>query len=201
MQYLITSLFRHSSISNITYIPNSIKEIRLNAFSGCNIGNLYFSGNADEWASIKFTSNIFGQNDFCSTTYLYFQNKKVENLKFNNILKINQYAFYGVKELKTIEFSDNLIEIGNGAFSLCEDLEFVNFNNCQNLTTINSHCFYRCSNLKEANFADCSNLEIIYNYAFSNCSSLTNVYLYSNSTLILSDVFNACPNCNVIYTV
>ena len=193
--------FQGCSMIETIYIPNSIKEIRTSAFSGCNICNLYFSGNADEWASIKFTSNIFGQNDFYSTTYLYFQNEKVENLKFNNILKINQYAFYGVKGLKTIEFSDNLIEIGKGAFSLCEDLESLNFNNCQNLTTINSYCFYRCSNLKEANFADCSNLEILSNYAFSNCSSLTNVYLYSNSISILSDVFYACPNYSIIYTI
>lgn len=192
--------FQGCSMIDTIYIPSSIKEIRMSAFYGCDIRNCYFSGNADEWASIGFTSNIFGKNE-CSTTYLYFQNEKVENIKFTNISKINQYAFYGIKGLKTIEFSDNLIEIGKGAFSLCDEIEILNFNNCSSLKIIDSYCFYRCYNLKEVNIAYCSNLEMLGNYAFSNCLNLGNVFLYDDSIKILSNTFYACPNYNIIYTI
>lgn len=186
--------FQNCSMLTDISIPNSVSVIEMNAFSGCNLSNFYYKGNADEWASINFANAIFTKSDTISTTTLYFNETKVETLEFNNIKTINKYAFYGVKDLKTIKFNEELESIKEGAFSLCSELVSIDFTNCENLKSIETYCFYRCSNLDNINMSYCINLTSLSTYVFSNCKNLTTITIPNSITQIQGCAFYNCSN-------
>ena len=48
----------------------------------------------------------------------------VEEVVFPNTMReIGRYIFYGCRNLKKLEFSDNLMQIGSGAFTVCGNLQ------------------------------------------------------------------------------
>lgn len=84
---------------------------------------------------------------------------------FNCILKLEDYAFEGCRELKEIALPEFLYTIGHHSFSHCESLK--------RLTLPDS-------------------IEIIGDSAFSGCSSLSSITLPWNVKVIGSYVFSKC---------
>ena len=93
-----------------------------------------------------------------------------------NLNKLENYSFYYCTKLIGVTFKSNYnkstVEIGNGAFSSCTELQNITFPN--NLLTIGQASFY-------------------------SCLSLTNVYLPNSLTNIQPSAFNNCSNLNITH--
>ena len=115
------------------------------------------------------------------------------------IKKINKCAFYGCRNLKSIDIADSVTSVGERAFEYCFSLTDVVLS--QKIKSINPVIFGSCRELKKltlpkavtsvgiAAFADCKKLETIYipgtltkigdrgkydaNHAFIDCPALT----------------------------
>lgn len=130
---------------------------------------------------------------------------------------IKAKAFYGCKNLNTIELPDTLVVIEENAFAFCESLidiklpknltkceNFV-FNNCVSLKTVEIK-----SQLKEISyglFSNCRNLvdvkiphtvTEIKDYAFYLCTSLSTINVPANVKIIGTSAFEECVNLNTI---
>ena len=69
-----------------------------------------------------------------------FRNSSVEKVVLpKTVTKIQEYAFEGCKNLKTVEMSDGVTNIGYSAFMNCEKLEEINIPN--GLTEIKTQVF------------------------------------------------------------
>ena len=88
----------------------------------------------------------------------------------NSIKYIGDNAFKKCESLTgSFVATDNLLSIGNSAFSDVPQLESINLSNATHLTSIGNFAFYNCANNSEWNELTLpSNLEIIGNNAFEN---------------------------------
>lgn len=128
------------------------------------------------------------------------------------LICIGDYSFNNTG-INTIQISSSVTEIGNGAFSYCNNLMSIRLPN--GLTVLNDYllynstslvdivipsgcksigdyAFYNCINLKEVNMP--SQLENIGNYAFYNCSELVEIDVPEKVSQIGNGVFDKCYN-------
>lgn len=111
----------------------------------------------------------------------------IENITISSsVTEIGGEAFYGIKNLKTINL-ENVNEIGASAFANCCDLETVILS--ENLTSLRGGTFSGCVSLKNI---DLSNVVEIGGWAFSGCT-FTTLNLPSVTTLG-KGVFENCEN-------
>lgn len=127
----------------------------------------------------------------------------------NEVDTIDEYTFAYCKNLTSISFSDNIKEIGVGAFHECRNLKNVDFNPA--LDIIGDMAFLGCpkieklvfnSNLKSIGGGafDCNiktlelgpSLTAIGPSAFSGCTYLEEVQINSNVNTIESGTFQFC---------
>ena len=125
----------------------------------------------------------------------------------NNVVTIEEKAFYNCNNLKTINL-ENVEVINKEAFRGCSSLEEVNLAKCKTLST---NAFYTCSSLKKATITECETIgdgafyncyaledvsfpkaKKIDSYAFYNCYSLIQVTLPSTLTTINTYAFYQC---------
>ena len=91
---------------------------------------------------------------------------------------IGNYAFYGCKGIRLLNFNDNLESIGSYAFAGCNGLVSMVLND--NLKTLSNYAFANCINLTAARVP--KSVTSFGKDCFSGCSKLT-VYCYSGSTV------------------
>ena len=103
-----------------------------------------------------------------------------------SLLKIDDYAFYGLENLNNITIPPNLKEIGSYSFAKCVSLERIDIP--KGLTTIEEYAFEKCSRLKSVVipgsvttmgsmiFADNSSSLIIYCYYGTEAYNYTLTY-------------------------
>lgn len=153
------------SLTNIT-IPNSVRRIDTNAFSGCiNLRSVYYTGSIEEWAEIDFVNYL--ANPLYNGADLYINGSKVTDVIISGY--ISQSAFAGSKiESLTVTGSSSIV---GGAFYKCNSLKTVNIH--EGLSSIGEIAFSDCVNLT-AIFLP-SSLNHIGDQAFRNCTSLTSI--------------------------
>ena len=126
---------------------------------------------------------------------------------------IDDYAFYGMRDLKSIEIPDSVIGIGIAAFFECESLTSIKipdevnsirdstFARCKNLTTftipkkvnwIGRGAFAGCEKLKEIIIP--SSVKSIGAGAFEDCESLNSFCFPDGITKIECAMFDSCDN-------
>ncbi len=106
----------------------------------------------------------------------------------DNIVEMSDGAFSnsGIKEF-TLPSS---VSLGEGLFSSCQSLEKVTFPD--NLTSIPELMFYDCDSLKSIDLPDsCVSIGI---KAFCNCSSLESISFPDSCTLIENEAFSGCES-------
>ena len=131
--------FSGCTLSSLT-IPASISTIESYAFSSIN--QLHINDLA-AWCGIQIGMDG-GDNPIAHADHLYVNGKEVTDLVIpDGVKKINAFAFYRAKMLKTITIPGSVTEIGNYAF-YCDDhdLAKVVIDN-RNLETIGEDAFYR----------------------------------------------------------
>ncbi|MCR5706397.1 MAG: leucine-rich repeat domain-containing protein [Acholeplasmatales bacterium] len=132
---------------------------------------------------------------------------------------INDYAFWDMDSIKSINIGDSVEQIGNAAFWSCDNLKTVEisdscksigdnaFCDCINLKTItlpnikaiNSYTFYNCESLENITLPN--TLETIGYSAFYGCSSLINIIIPSNVKSIRNYAFRGCSKLIEIYNL
>ncbi|MCR5706362.1 MAG: leucine-rich repeat domain-containing protein [Acholeplasmatales bacterium] len=149
-----------TSLSEL-YIPGSVKTIIEPSYDVCSIQSIYYEGGYDDWAQIEFdsqslsgeqASNYLDANVYFryeGTSYVTASNGSryatCEELSFSNVSEINDYAFAGDSNIKSIIFSRNVETIGNYAFANCENLEYIVILNDD--IKIHTDAFYSCTKL------------------------------------------------------
>ncbi len=120
-----------------------------------------------------------------------FKWSHIESIVLPETLKlIDEYAFSGCSNLADIRFSDELEEIGYGAFKDCVSIEEIVIPD--NVTVIKASTFTGCENLKKVVLP--ANLEEIQEEAFSDCKELEQVIFTGPNTSITIDghAFSRC---------
>jgi len=151
------------------YIPDTVTEIRDDAFSGCqSLKNIHLP------ASLK----TIGDNAFSEC-------KSLETIEFPETLEtIGEEAFYACTSLKEIVIPANTKVISGDAFYGCSSLESVSLpEGLKNIGTESDKygVFSGCVNLRKINVPDGAELG---RYVFSGCSSLESVNIPKNGNVL-----------------
>ncbi len=123
----------------------------------------------------------------------FYRMTALENAQIGkNIIKIGGMAFRGAN-IKEINISEDMEEIGAHAISACTNLEKVNFSAAKSLKTIKFSAFSECSKLTDLDFSGATSLETIGASAFSKCPELTgNLVIPKGVKQIGNFAFNEC---------
>ena len=87
------------------------------------------------------------------------------------VTSVADRAFYGCKELESVEFPDSVESIGGFVFSDCENLRKVKLP--AGLTKVNSCTFKGCKSLEQIEIPD--SVTMIGDWAFLNCEKLRTI--------------------------
>ena len=164
----------------------------------------------------------------------YFEDGVINNVIFSKrediasvelksgIKKISYDAFWGCKNLLSINIPDTVETIGSRAFSGCISLTGISFadncilkeigpnafNGCYSLTEINIPssvvtirygAFENCTNLNTVVFGENPTIEAIGGTSFKNCTSLEEFIIPNSVKYIEYSVFKGCVNLKEIF--
>ena len=180
--YYAQNLYLNGELVKDLIIPESMSEIKKDAFSGC-------SGLTSVTIPNSVTS--IGTNAFSGCSGL------TSITIPNSVTSIGSWAFYGCSGLTSITIPNSVTSIGSYAFSGCRGLTSVTIPN--SVTSIGDFAFYWCPGLTSVTIGN--SVTEIGEYAFSNCSGLTSVTI-GNSVLSLGQyVFRDCSNLSEIISL
>lgn len=161
----IEHTFKRTGVSTI--------EIRFRYYAqigGPNEATFYIS-------NIKVTGNNWNNNLLMGNNgeKSLFYDCPLDSLFLGRKLDYSLSPFYGNKNLKVINISDEIDEISNNEFAVCLGIEKVSIGN--KVKQIGSGSFSGCSNLKFISMG--RNVQKIGNEAFSDCGILEELYCYN----------------------
>lgn len=184
-----------SSIS----LPSSLESIGEYAFSGCKFDNLYIN-DIGSWCKV-----IIESGNFEDMGKLYVHNELINDLIIPDGIKgIYDYAFRGIKSIKSVQFPDSLLTIGTYSFADCDNIERITFPN--SIKTLGDNCFRDCTSLREIYLADGESSLSCGKWAFNNCP-LNSIYLgrnvsdnafQNNSTIKQVEIGEMVDNCRAL---
>jgi hypothetical protein len=127
----------------------------------------------------------------------FFECKVCENklTLSNNIKFISDYAFYNSSFGKELFIPKSTEHIGEGAFSKCNNVISIQFDNKCTIDTIHTETFYNC--LMVAKIILPPTIINIGEKAFSKCPFLTTVENIDNIKVIENDAFSYCFDLNM----
>ncbi|MBR2195003.1 MAG: leucine-rich repeat domain-containing protein [Salinivirgaceae bacterium] len=169
----IGTKFRNCCGLTSVTIPNSVTEIRNNAFDGCSsltsinipesvttIGDKAFN-NCSGLISVTIPKSVtsIGNNAFsgCSS---------VETLTYNT--NAVGSIFKGIKTLKTVNIGNSVTNVPDEAFNGCSELASITIPDA--VTSIGARAFYGCSGVKSITIPN--SVTTIGSYAFNGCNNV-----------------------------
>ena len=221
-----------SNLTSIT-IPNTVVTIQYDAFYNCsnlvsitipesvfNLGNSVFYG-CSKLTEINVAS---GNSNYLSEDGVLFNKAKTKLICYpaskassaytvpESVTTIDESAFYGCGNLKSVVIPNDVTSLGDGVFQNCASLESVTLPN--SITYIPSAIFGGCTNLTSIELPNTvtfignsafsgsglTTLEIpnsvteISSYAFQDCKSLTSVIIPISVSDIGMNAFKGCSN-------
>ena len=212
-----SAAFRNcESLQSIT-IPVSVINIGSQAFDGCvSLRDVYYLGDAVDWCSIKFNTNI---HTFLTwNANLYFSGELVQELEIpNDVTSLGDALFYGCASLTSVKIPDSVTSIGKSTFSGCASLIDVEISN--SMLNIGGGAFSGCVSIESISipdsvvsigsgaFSGCTTLEYIElpdslcdigSGTFRNCNSLESVTIPNSLTSIPNSLFRGCTSLELI---
>ena len=184
-----------------TVIPNDVKIIGEDAFTGCT----------------GLTSIVIPEGVTTIGNSAFYECSSLVDIRIpSSVTYIDDYTFEGCTSLSDVTIPDGVTYIGKYAFSECpiESFDIPNsvneigygaFYNCSALTEINipnsvksigEGAFAGCTNLVNAKLPD--GLTAVENYLFVECTSLTSIVIPNGVTRIGDLAFSECPFTEVV---
>lgn len=111
-----------------------------------------------------------------------------------NCLDIDS-PFFENNEIKNINITDGITNVGDYAFAFCQNLENVFLPN--SLKSIGKYAFGKCSKLESLHIPD--NVNIIKEGAFNSCKSLSSIEIPKSVNSIEMNAFFSCTDLDIIY--
>ena len=184
-----------TSLTNIT-IPRSVQEIGVAAFRKSGIETLKFEDMSQLSIidGFRSTSNLDDDEGYLGA----FANTLISELIIPaSVTKIGKCAFSYCENLQKLAFEDSsqIQAIGDYAFCYSSNLNKINFGNNTTLKSINGYAFFSCD-LTSLNFP--ASLEEIGPAAFWGNSNLVMIN-FSASSLLTYIKYEAFCNCGAIH--
>lgn len=178
----LAEFFMCGALTSVT-IPSSVTSIGLGALAMChnlvNIdvdkSNVSYHSNGNCLIDTKQKALISG----CNSSIIPND---------GSVTSIDDFAFYGYIDLRSIAIPDSVTSIGRSAFNGCVDLTSVTIGN--GVTSIGSSAFAGCSGLTCIAIPD--SVTSIGDWAFSRCSGLTSIVIPDNVVDIGFGAFSDC---------
>ena len=176
-------VFQYSSIETLKF-SNCELELYESAFSSC-----------EDLIVLQFANSTITAKDYAF--YTCGDKAIVEFINCSINLDDNVFQYSSVLSLS---ISGDTIEIGESAFSSCEDLTSVIIDG--NSVTLGEDAFYSCEDLVNVKICDNENKENIISIddsTFQYCENLENVVI-GNGTIELGEyVFSGCADNLILY--
>jgi hypothetical protein len=221
VEYTVTSIgnyaFLNRDITNVT-ISNSVINIGIEAFAGCDHINNFTLGNGirdighraftnssienliihdiESWLQISFPydsqyKTYYGCNPVSYAKHFIVNGEELENLVIPEGTEyIPTQAFVGCRSIKSITFPESIYGISVAAFYNCNNLEYLSIPD--NITIIQQDAFGSCYGLKKVSLGN--GLETLRANAFSNCAKLESLTLSDKLELINEETFMNCTS-------
>ena len=178
----LAEFFMCGALTSVT-IPSSVTSIGLGALAMChnlvNIdvdkSNVSYHSNGNCLIDTKQKALISG----CNSSIIPND---------GSVTSIDDFAFYGYIDLRSIAIPDSVTSIGRSAFNGCVDLTSVTIGN--GVTSIGSSAFAGCCGLTCIAIPD--SVTSIGDWAFSGCSGLTSIVIPDNVVDIGFGAFSDC---------
>ena len=187
-----------TSLTSIN-IPSSVTSIGNDAFSGCDILLLdnYKSRTGYPWGATDIlihNENVTTTINENSTDRQVPTANSVYNFIIENMFSIKfdmEYLKeYIERTITSINISDSVTSIGDGAFRYCKSLTSINIPD--SVTSIGRDAFRNCTSLTSITIPD--SVTIIGSGTFYGCKSLTSITIPSSVTSISSSAFENCKS-------
>ncbi len=195
---LNTSAFENCINLRSISLPNSISEVGVYAFSGCEnleynlSGGSEYLGNSDNPHVLLVRSNG-GISINNKTKIIYraaFQNSETLSEIYipESVRRIDSWAFSGCTSLAKVTIASGVEYIGSDAFRNCRAITGINIPD--SVVNIGTYAFAGCTSLENIVFG--KGLKTIGSSAFSDCESLNIVVIGENVERIGSAAFSSC---------
>ena len=172
---------------NVVYLKNNNAYYWLIYDKNDAYGNIDY----DKWELMDRWGIVLHDADYSNSTDIDARMTDFDGIP---VVGVCENAFFNDKEITSIKLSNNLERIENGAFWGASNLKTIAFSDGgKGLKKIDSLAFKDCSSLESI---DLSNAEIteIPVRAFENCTSLKSIKLPSTVTKIADNAFAGCSN-------
>lgn len=172
---------------NVVYLKNNNAYYWLIYDKNDAYGNIDY----DKWELMDRWGIVLHDTDYSNSTDIDARMTDFDGIP---VVGVCENAFFNDKEITSIKLSNNLERIENGAFWGASNLKTITFSDGgKGLKKIDSLAFKDCSSLESI---DLSNAEIteIPVRAFENCTSLKSIKLPSTVTKIADNAFAGCSN-------
>lgn len=183
-------------------IPESMTKIGKQAFNGCRGLTKVIIPSIDAWCNISFDDD--SSNPLSYAHHLHIDNDtEITDLVIpEGVENVNDYAFYGGSNLKSVTIPSSLKTIGTGAFNGCEALSKVIVPDILSWCNIHfgDNPLWDASHLYSDSETEITDLTIPYGVnkinsgTFKNASSIMSINLPNSLTEIGGDAFYGCSN-------
>lgn len=203
-QTTLTVNNQNNNISGWEYEKTDDQNIKITGFlsDGKQPIKVYIPDKIDEYSVVSLGDSLFENNDFIN--YIVVPNSVVEigNNTFKNAnvkaidikadsISVGNYAFYGLKDLKTI--SSTINSLGDYSFAECYFLDNIKLS--ENIKEISSYAFYNDHSLENINIP--SGVTDIREYAFSS-TKISSINIPNTITEVKEGTFMNCYNLSSI---
>lgn len=190
------------------YLPESLQEIRREAFFDCKgLGYMQIPDNVIQISNLAFAQCWNLRNIYLNDT------SKLPRISYQafaycgiysfcipaNVSTMAQGAFEGCANLTSFTFAANskLESISAYMFDGCDNLQSITFEKGSALTSIQAHGFEGMRKLTSVDFGD-AEITNIDNFAFRFCESLTRVGIPEGTTYVGRYAFYYCTSLNEV---
>ena len=200
------TFFKCTSLTNVT-IPSSVTEIGKMAFKYCNSLtsiNIPSSVISIDYSAFNFcpaltsivvdaANTVYDSRDNCNAIIEKATNALILGCKTtiipSTITRINDYAFFGCKNLISIDIPSSVTSISFDAFLECTNLTSIDIPS--SVTSIEDGAFSKCTNLTSIDIP--SSVTSIGHSAFY-LSGLTSINIPTSVTYMGERTFESCNN-------